>query len=133
MSEFVSKWGHIEFPEPLEMVRRDSLKPGDVAWSSHYGKRTVEKVSFLGTENQSTHIFWEAPPTSLRPFSELYDSSSTVPLVSRAESDLIAELRALSLRAQGQLESMTPRHSRYSHYSEVARLSTAAANALEEN
>lgn len=56
------------------MVRRDYLRPGDRAVSSHYGARTVKSVNLLGTHGQSTQIVWEAPEGSQMIFSEQYDS-----------------------------------------------------------
>lgn len=82
MTEFISTWNHIEFPEPLELVRRDSLQPGDVAYSSHYGKSTVKAVDLAGDEGETTHIIWETPSQHVR--SERYPSYSRLPLVSRA-------------------------------------------------
>jgi hypothetical protein len=92
MKLYVTTWGHFEFDEPLELVRRDSLQPGDVAYSSHYGKSVVEQVSSLGNEDQSTHIYWETPNPD-HPRHEVYDSANTVPLVSRAAADPLVRLR----------------------------------------
>lgn len=62
------------------MVRRDYLRPGDKAISSHYGFRTVKSVSQRGTEGQTTTILWEGGTEDL-PFQESYDSSSQIELI----------------------------------------------------
>ncbi|KQO98591.1 hypothetical protein [Leifsonia sp. Leaf264] len=66
-----------------ELVRRDSLKPGDHAVSSHYGASIVRSVFFAGDNNQTTVIQWENNST-FHPFSERYDSASVIPLLTRA-------------------------------------------------
>ena len=58
------------------MVRRDYLRPGDRAVSSHYGVRTVQEIQLSGTEGQTTTIVWADAPQS-----ESYDSSSTIELL----------------------------------------------------
>lgn len=63
------------------MVRRDYLRAGDHALSSHYGLRKVESVSQGGTDGQTTTIIWESPVDVLLPFSESYDSSSMIELL----------------------------------------------------
>ncbi len=94
MAEYTREWSQFKFDKPLEMVRRDSLQPGDVAYSSHYGKRTVERVTFLGDENQSTRIYWtDRKHAYQQQQNEIYDSASEVPLVSRAADDPLARIR----------------------------------------
>jgi hypothetical protein len=44
---------------------------------------------------------------------------------------LVAELRQVARSAEQQLQGMTPRHARFAHYEQVARVSNAAADALE--
>jgi hypothetical protein len=63
------------------MVRRDYLRPGDRAVSSHYGKRTVQSVQTSGTDGQTTTIVWLHPKDDLWPFSESYDSSTLIELL----------------------------------------------------
>ena len=55
------------------MVRRDHLRVGDMAVSSHYGPRRVQKISQGGFAGQTTSITWEGG-TKDRPFSEIYPS-----------------------------------------------------------
>lgn len=62
------------------MVRRDYLRPGDRAVSSHYGKATVELVQLAGVEGQTTMIVWVSnDPSFVR--HEAYDSSSLIELL----------------------------------------------------
>lgn len=63
------------------MVRRDYLRPGDRAVSSHYGKRTVKSVHASGIEGQTTTIIWLHAKDDLFPFSESYDSSTLIELL----------------------------------------------------
>lgn len=63
------------------MVRRDYLRPGDRAVSSHYGKRTVYSVQTSGTEGQTTTIIWDLSMKNRLPFNESYDSSSMIELL----------------------------------------------------
>lgn len=63
------------------MVRRDYLRAGDRAHSSHYGARTVEAVQLGGTEGQTTTILWVRPEGVQTPFSEAYDSSNMIELL----------------------------------------------------
>lgn len=60
------------------MVRRDYLRAGDRAFSSHYGARTVETVQLGGTEGQTTTILWVRPEGVQNAFSEVYDSSGMI-------------------------------------------------------
>lgn len=80
----VTEWGWLKFPEPLELVRRDSLKPGDVAISSHYGERKVKEVSVRGNEGQTTYLTWVGPEGVAYVFSEAYPSDTTIPMKKRA-------------------------------------------------
>lgn len=73
-------WGKLK-----EYARRDSLKPGDVAISSHYGQRTVRSATQYGTEGQTTEIAWAASPSYYNAIIERYDSSLLIEVVSRAE------------------------------------------------
>lgn len=66
------------------MVRRDYLRPGDRAFSSHYGPRTVEAVQQSGTEGQTTTILWVRPAGVQTPFSERADSSNMIELLPEA-------------------------------------------------
>ena len=63
------------------MVRRDYLRPGDRAFSSHYGVRTVEHVRQGGTEGQTTTILWLRPAGVQTPFSESYPSEAMIELL----------------------------------------------------
>lgn len=63
-----------------KMIRRDELKAGDRALSSHYGVRTVAAVAQYGDAGQTTHIKWEGG-TDAYPLTERYDSESQIPLV----------------------------------------------------
>jgi hypothetical protein len=67
------------------MVRRDYLRPGDRAVSSHYGKRTVQSVLYSGTEGQTTTIVWLHSSDDLFPFKESYDSSSMIELLTEED------------------------------------------------
>lgn len=67
------------------MVRRDYLRPGDRAVSSHYGKRVVKSVKTSGTEGQTTTIVWLHSRDYLVPFSESYDSSLMIELLSEKD------------------------------------------------
>jgi hypothetical protein len=67
------------------MVRRDYLRPGDRAVSSHYGKRTVQSVRTSGTEGQTTTIIWAHSTDDRFPFSESYDSSLMIELLPKGE------------------------------------------------
>lgn len=63
------------------MVRRDYLRPGDRAVSSHYGKRTVHSVRISGTEGQTTTIMWAGSTDEHFPLNESYDSSTMIELL----------------------------------------------------
>jgi hypothetical protein len=67
------------------MVRRDYLRPGDRAVSSHYGKRIVQSVRTSGTEGQTTTIIWAHSTDDRFPFSESYDSSLMIELLPKGE------------------------------------------------
>lgn len=58
------------------MVRRDYLRPGDRAFSSYYGARTVEAVRVGGAEGQTTTISWIDAPRS-----EAYPSEAMIELL----------------------------------------------------
>jgi len=62
------------------MVRRDHLRAGDMAVSSHYGPRKVESVSQAGFAGQTTTIVWEGG-TKDRPFSEVYPSDLSIEML----------------------------------------------------
>lgn len=69
----VTCWSGIEIPEGAIMVRRDSLQPGDVIFSSHFGRREVAlydrgTLRLIGGTEQ-------------HPLSETYDADSLIPLV----------------------------------------------------
>lgn len=68
------------------MVRRDYLRAGDRAVSSHYGARIVESVQLGGVEAQTTIIGWVTPEGATRPFSEIYPSDSMIELLPAEES-----------------------------------------------
>ena len=63
------------------MVRRDYLRPGDRAVSSHYGKRTVKSVQLAGVEGQTAIIVWLNPKDDLWDRSESYGSSTLIELL----------------------------------------------------
>jgi hypothetical protein len=67
------------------MVRRDYLRPGDRAVSSHYGKRTVQSVRTSGTEGQTITITWVHNADNMRHFTESYDSSLLIELLPKGE------------------------------------------------
>ena len=68
------------------MVRRDYLRVGDRAISSHYGIRTVRSVELAGTEAQTTIIGWVTPEDAPRSFGEIYPSDSMIELLPAEES-----------------------------------------------
>lgn len=73
-------WGHITLPEEATMERRDSLHPGDVVISSHFGRRTVEAVDTRGTVGPGTTYLTLVGCSS----PEAYPADSLIPVVSRA-------------------------------------------------
>lgn len=73
------------------MVRRDYLRPGDRAVSSHYGPRTVKSVHLGGTEGQTTGITWETPSVAKSPFTEIYDSHLLIELLPAEPSPAVED------------------------------------------
>jgi len=69
------------------MVRRDYLRSGDWAISSHYGLRRVETVQLSGTSGQTTEIIWEFPEGLLFPYSERYDSNTMIELLTDEQAE----------------------------------------------
>ncbi|WP_159599139.1 hypothetical protein [Agromyces humi] len=65
-----------------EMVRRDQLQPGDVAVSSHYGVRTVKRITLAGMNGETTQIDWEGGAW-IHPMLERNDSHLLIPRLSR--------------------------------------------------
>lgn len=63
------------------MVRRDYLRPGDRAVSSHYGPRIVSSVLLAGDSGQTTQISWVATGGASRELSERYDSQLMIELL----------------------------------------------------
>jgi hypothetical protein len=66
------------------LVRRDSLQPGDIVVSSHYGERAVESCTQYGDEGQTTELRFVH--SGERVLNERYDSAQVIPLVRRAGS-----------------------------------------------
>lgn len=62
------------------MVRRDHLRVGDMAVSSHYGPRKVEAIYQGGFAGQTTGITWEGG-TKDHPFTEIYPSDSSIEML----------------------------------------------------
>lgn len=60
------------------MVRRDYLRAGDRAVSSHYGVRKVQEVKKSGNDGQTTTIVWAPSKPQIWDMSEQYDSSSMI-------------------------------------------------------
>jgi len=63
------------------MVRRDHLRPGDIAVSSHYGPSKVLKISQGGYDGQTTSITWEGGSERF-PKTEIYPSDGTIEMLS---------------------------------------------------
>lgn len=79
--EWRSTWNHMDLGGARRMVRRDTLQPGDKAWSSHYGLATV---GYVLTGGLTTEVCWIGQPSQGLARSERYEASSTVPLFSTA-------------------------------------------------
>lgn len=81
----VQMWSHMRIVGGATLVRRDSLRTGDIVVSSHYGRSTVKTVltSGTGVHGGATHLVFEGG-TARHTKSERYDSDMTIPLVSRA-------------------------------------------------
>lgn len=73
------RWGKLR-----EYARRDSLKPGDMAISSHYGQCAVKSATQYGTDGQTTEIHWEGGPYQGRVWNERYPSDTRIEVISRA-------------------------------------------------
>lgn len=89
--ELVSSWGHLTFDRPLPLVRRDSLRPGDVVHSSHSGRRRVAEAYTLGTGVGTTYLLLEGCSSP-----EAYPGDSRMPLdksADDAERDRLDALR----------------------------------------
>ena len=71
--------------EPTEMVRRDALRVGDRALSSHYGLRTVAVVAQSGRNGETTWIHWSGGTPDHVPH-ERYDSACLIPRVVAPDS-----------------------------------------------
>lgn len=62
------------------MVRRDHLRVGDMAVSSHYGARKVKSIRQGGFAGQTTTITWEGG-TEAYPFTEIYPSDLSIEML----------------------------------------------------
>ena len=92
------EWGWMERPRlswPQKggrMVRRDYLRPGDWAVSSHYGLRKVEAVHTGGISEDeigvTTRIVWETPDGVREAFSEIYDSKTPIELLTEEQAEI---------------------------------------------
>ena len=70
-------WGHIKLPANAVLRRRDSINPGDVVVSSHYGRATVESTITRGTVGPGTTcLTFEG-----KPYPEGYPADSLIPRI----------------------------------------------------
>lgn len=76
----VPVWNHIDLPEGTTLRRRDSIRPGDVIVSSHFGTRTVANAKTRGTGPGTTTITC----VGIEHAPEAYPADSLIPVVSRA-------------------------------------------------
>jgi len=74
------------------MVRRDFLRPGDWAVSSHYGLRQVDEIHTGGISDDeigvTTRIVWETPEGVREPFSEIYDAKTPIELLTEEQAQI---------------------------------------------
>jgi hypothetical protein len=83
LTEVTDAWADIISGRPvLGMVRRDQLRAGDTAFSSHYGLRTVHDVIVQG---ETATIRWEANGRGGQMMTESYEADSRIPLSTSAE------------------------------------------------
>lgn len=82
------RWGHIELPPEATMERRDSLRPGDVVISSHYGRRTVIAADTRGIVGPgTTYLSFGGHMT------EAYPADGEIPVLSRAHRRVTVTLQ----------------------------------------
>lgn len=87
--DLAERWGHTRLDDrygrPLVLVRRDSLRPGDVVHNSHYGEVTVASTEASPEKPGDHHI---GMTYEGRQYGDRYPGDLLEPLVRRADHSL---------------------------------------------
>jgi hypothetical protein len=110
---------------------------GEAAWDEYMAQRKIEDAAqvawdaeiaaqIYGGPAEKAWVAAEAKSTRLlRAYRRCLGKEEMM------HESLIAELRGMAQDAQQKMQVMSTRHVRYPHYEQVARVSDAAADALE--